>query len=105
MKPPTMVAGLDDLTVMRQTIQHCGGHLLVLKDLIPLAEAQIGGHHHRHSLIRLGDQMKQQLSAALGKREIAQLVKHHESAAAELIGQMSAFAVASFLFELVDQIY
>ena len=34
-----MIAGLDDLTVMRQTIQHCGIHFLVLKDLISLAEA------------------------------------------------------------------
>ena len=93
-KPPTMIAGLDDLTVMRQTVQHRGGHLLVLKDLVPLAEAQIGGHH-RHPFIQLGDQMKQQLSAALGKRKITQLVKRHEPAAAELIGQTTAFVVAS----------
>ena len=103
-KPPAMIAGLDDLTVMRQTIQYSRGHLLILKHLIPLAEAQIGRHHHRHSLIQLGDQMKQQLSAAAGKWKIAQLVEHHEPTAAQLIRQTAAFAVASFLFELVDQI-
>ena len=76
-----MIAGLDDLTVMRQTIQYGRGHLLILKHLIPLAEAQFGRYCRRHSFIQLGDQMKQQISAVAGKWAIAQLVQYYEPTA------------------------
>ena len=45
--PPRVVSGLQDLAVVREAVEHGGGHLLVAEDLGPLPEAQIGGDDHR----------------------------------------------------------
>lgn len=43
---PAIVACLDDVTVMCDTIEQCGCHLLV-------AKGQIGGDEHRGPLIEM----------------------------------------------------
>ncbi len=44
---------------MGDPIKHCGGHLLVAKDLGPFPEGEIGGDDHRGLLVELGDQVKE----------------------------------------------
>jgi hypothetical protein len=53
--PPRVVSGFQDLAVVRDAIEHGGGHLLVAEDLGPFPEAQIGGDDHRGLLVELGD--------------------------------------------------
>ena len=48
--------------------------------------------------------MEQQLPAGLGEGQIAQFVEHGAVEAAEIVGQTSLTAAASFAFQPVDQI-
>jgi hypothetical protein len=42
--------------------------------LWPIGEGEVGGDQQRHVLVELADQVKQQLSAGLAEREIAEFV-------------------------------
>ena len=42
LEAPGVVSGLDDLAVVRQTIEERGGHLGVAEDGRPFAEGQVG---------------------------------------------------------------
>jgi hypothetical protein len=73
-EPPTGVAGLDDIAVVGQAVEHGGRHLGVAEDLRPIAERQIGGNQQRRVLVKLADQMEQQLAAGLAERQVAEFV-------------------------------
>jgi hypothetical protein len=68
LEAPAFVAGLDDVAVVGQPIEHGGGHFGVAKDLRPICEGEIGGDQQRHVLIELADQVEQQLAAGLAER-------------------------------------
>jgi hypothetical protein len=40
---PAGVAGLDDVAVVRQSIEHGGGHFDVAEHLGPIGEGKVGG--------------------------------------------------------------
>ena len=50
LEPPAVVAGLDDLAVVRHPVQERRSHLGVAEDLGPLAEGEIRRHQHRGPL-------------------------------------------------------
>lgn len=52
---PGLVAGLDDLAVMREPVEQCRGHLGVAEDGRPFAEGQIGGDDDRGSFVKPAD--------------------------------------------------
>jgi len=52
-EPPTVVAGLDDLAMMGDSVQERRGHLGVAKDLAPLAKGQVGRHQDRSPFVEL----------------------------------------------------
>jgi hypothetical protein len=104
LEPPAGIAGLDDIAVMGQPIQHGGGHLGVAEDLRPIGEGEVGGDQQRRVLIELADQMEQQLAAGLAERQIAEFVDDDEIVAQQLLGQAATATGRLFLFELVDQI-
>jgi hypothetical protein len=60
---PAGVAGLDDIAVVGQTVEHGGSHLGVAEDLGPIGEGEIGGDQQRGVLVELADQMEQELPA------------------------------------------
>ena len=43
---PGLVAGLDDMAVMRQAVEQCRGHLGIVEDAGPLREAEIRRDDH-----------------------------------------------------------
>jgi hypothetical protein len=104
LEAPGLVAGLDDLAVMGQAIEECGGHLGVAEDARPFAEGEIGGDEDRGALVEAADQMEQQLPAGLGEGQIAQFVEDDEVEADEIIGQPSLPAGARLAFQPVDQV-
>ena len=89
---PAGVAGLDDVAVMGQPVEHGGGHLGVAEGLRPIGEGEIGGDQQRGVLVELADQMEQQLSAGLAERQIAEFVDDDEVVAQQLLGQPAALA-------------
>src|SRR5690242_8293396 len=70
LKAPALVAGFDDVAVMRQPIQQRGCHFGVAEDARPFGEGEIGRDDDRGALVKPADQMKQQLPAGLSKRQI-----------------------------------
>src|SRR5271167_2612322 len=55
LEAPTLVAGLDDVAVVGEAIEHGGCHLGVAEHLRPIGESQIGGDQQRRVLIEFAD--------------------------------------------------
>ena len=101
---PTVVTGFDDVAVMGDTVQHSGRHLGIAEHRGPFPEGEVGGDDHRGFLIKLADQMEQQLATGQSEGEVAELVEDDEIEPGKLAGQRSGLADPGFFFELVDQI-
>jgi hypothetical protein len=80
---PAVVAGLDDIAVVRDMVEERGGHFGVAEDGGPLAEGKVGGDDDRGLLVELADQVEQELPAGSGERQTAQFIEHHEVEPAE----------------------
>ena len=104
LEAPTFVAGLDDVAVMGEAVEERGGHLGVAEDGRPFAEGEVRGDDDGALLVELADQVEEQLSAGLGKGQIAEFVEDDEVHACEIIGHAALAAGAGFGLELVDEI-
>ena len=104
LEAPGLVAGLDDLAVMGETIEERRRHLRITEHARPLAESEVGGDDDRGALIEPADQMEQQLPAGLGEGQISQFVEDNEVEADEIVGQTSLTAAAGLAFQPVDQV-
>ena len=60
---PAVVAGLDDIAMVRDAVEQRGGHFRIAEDGGPLAEGQVGGDDDRGLLVELADEVEQQLPA------------------------------------------
>src|SRR6202030_3424851 len=78
LEAPTVIAGLNDVAMMRQTIEHGGGHPSVTEYLRPIGKSQIGGDQQRRVFVQLADQVEQQLAARLAEWQVAQLIDGNE---------------------------
>ena len=67
LEAPALVAGLDDVAVMRQAIEQRGRHLGVAEHARPFAESEIGGDDDRGLLVKPADQVEQQLPPVWAK--------------------------------------
>ena len=43
LEAPAGIAGLDDIAVVGEPVEHGGGHLGIAEDLGPVGECQVGG--------------------------------------------------------------
>ena len=75
---PAVVSGLDDIAVVRQTIEERGRHLGICEDTGPLTEGQVGGDDDRGALVEPADEMEQELTAGLCERQIAEFIEDDE---------------------------
>ena len=62
---------LEDVTIVGKSIQQRGGHPFSLKDLDPLTEWQVACDQEAATFISIGEDLKEQLRAGAGEREIA----------------------------------
>ena len=62
LEAPTVVSGLDDVAMVGEPIEQCGGHLGVAEDAMPFAEGQVGDYDDRCAFVELADEVEQQLS-------------------------------------------
>ena len=104
LEAPAGVAGFDDVAVVRQAVEHGSRHLGVAKNLRPICKRQIGGDEQRRVLVKLADQMEQQLAAGLAERQIAKFVDDNDIIAQQRLGEPTAATSRLLLLELVDQI-
>ena len=104
LETPAFVAGFDDVAVMREAIEQRGGHLRVAENAWPFSEGEIGRDNDRCALVEPADEMKQQMPAGLGEREIAEFVEDDEVHAREIIGDPALAPGAGFRLQSVDEI-
>ena len=87
-KPPAVVTGLDDVTVVGNAPislgSQRGGHLGIAEHGRPLPEREVGGDDQRSALVELADEVEQQLTTRASERQVAKLVEHDEVEAREL---------------------
>ena len=104
LEAPTLVAGLDDLAMMGETVEQRGGHLGVAEDGGPFAEGEVGGDDDRGSLVEPAHQVEEQLPAGLGEGQVAEFVEDDEVAADELVCGAALASGAELGLEVVDQV-
>ena len=101
---PALVAGLDNVAVMGETIEQGRGHLRIAEHGGPFPKGEVRRDRNRGDLIELADEMKQQLSAGLGEGEVSELIEDDQIAPAQLVGGAPLVAGPGFGIEVIDQI-
>ena len=102
LEAPAVVAGLDDVAVVCQPIEHGGCHFGIAEHLWPISEGQVGSDQKRRVLIELTDQVEQQLATGLAERQIAEFVDDDQIVTQQLLGQSTASTGGLLLLELID---
>src|SRR3990172_4515023 len=92
LEAPAGVAGLDDVAMVSEAVEHGGGHLGITEDLGPIGEGEIGGDQQGCVLVELADQMEQQLTAGLAERQVSKFIDDNEIVAQQFLGQTAAAA-------------
>jgi len=72
---PTIIACLDYIAVVGQSIQQRGGHLCVAEHAWPFTEGEIGGDDDRSALVETADEVEQELAAGLSERQVAEFIE------------------------------
>ena len=67
---PTLVASLDGVAVMGETVEQGRGHLRIAEHGEPFSEGEVRDSD-RGDLIELADEMEQELSAGLGEGQVS----------------------------------
>ena len=75
LEAPALVAGLEDIAVVGESVREGGGHHGVAGDLGPFGEVEVGGHQQRSALVEAADEVEQELSAGLREGQVAEIVE------------------------------
>ena len=77
--PEALASGRDDRRVVGKAVQQGGGELFVAtEDFRPLAEREVAGDEHGTTLVSVGDQVEEQLTACAIERNEANFVEDQE---------------------------
>lgn len=90
--------------MMGQTVEKRRRHLGVAEHCRPFSEREVRGDDDRRALVEPTDQMEQELTASLGKWQIAEFVEDDEVETVEIVGRPPLLAAARFRFQPIDQI-
>jgi hypothetical protein len=101
---PAVIAGLDDVAVMGQPVEQCGGHLGVAEHAGPFAEGEIGGDDHGGALVETADEMEEKLAAGLGKWQISEFVQDDEVHSGQMLSEPTLTSIAGLDLEAVDKV-
>ena len=85
-KSPAVVARLDDVAMVSQAVEQCGGHLGVAEHAGPFTEGEIGGDDNGRSLVEPADEVEQELAAGLRERQVAEFVEDDEVHPGQMLG-------------------
>jgi hypothetical protein len=70
-----VVAGLDDVAVVSQTVEQRRRHFGVAEHAWPFTEREIGCDDDRRALVEPADEVEQELAAGLSERQVTELVE------------------------------
>ena len=102
---PAVVAGLDNVAVVGQTVEQRSGHLGVAEHAGPFAEGEIGGDDDGRSLVEPADEVEQQLAAGLGERQVAEFVEDDEVDPGQMLGDTTLPSVTGLDLQAVDEVH
>ena len=88
---------------MGDAVEQRRSHLGITEDGRPLAEGEVGGDDDAGALIKLADEVEQQLPAGAGERQITELVEYDQVEPRQLRRQGPAFADPGLLFKACHQ--
>ena len=103
-EPPTVVAGLDGVTVVGQPIEQRGGHLRIAEHARPFAEREIGCDDDRGAFVEAADEMEQKLAAGLGEGQISEFVQDDEVRSGQMLGKPALPSAAGLGVEAIDEV-
>src|SRR2546425_5411509 len=63
-----LAKNFNDVSLVREPVQQCGGHALFPKNRIPVTETKVGRHNDGSSFIEIRTELKQELRTFFGKR-------------------------------------
>ncbi len=89
---------------MGEPVEERGGHLGVAEHVGPFAEGQVGRHDNGGLLVEPADHGEQQLSAGLGKGQVAEFVEHDEVHAEQVVGHATLPSGPRLGFEPVYEV-
>jgi len=101
---PAVVAGLDDVAVMGQAVEQCGGHLGVAEHAGPFAESKIGGDDDGGAFVEPANEMEEKLATGLGKGQISEFVQDDEVHPGQMLSKPALTSVAGLNLEAVDEV-
>jgi hypothetical protein len=104
---PAVVTGFDDVAVVGQPIEQCGGHLGVAEHTGPFAEGEIGGDDDGSALIEPANQVEEKLATRLSKGQISEFVQQVYVHRGKLFGMRALRSVWGLYlkaFDVVDQV-
>lgn len=104
LEPPAVVAGLDNVAVMGQSVEQRGGHLGVAEHARPFAEGEIGRHDDGGALIEPADEVEEERATGLGEGQIAEFIQHDEVHPGQMLGEPSLPSVAGLGLEAIDEV-
>ena len=71
---PGLGAGVDDVRTVREPVDDAFREPRVGEHLGPFAERQVGGDDQAGAFVSVGEDLEDELGAAVGQREVAELV-------------------------------
>ena len=87
--------------MMGQPIQKRSGQFGVTEHITPFRKAQVGGDDHAGSFVQFAEQVKQQCTAILAERQIAQFIQNNQIGMGKSVGQPALITVELFLFQRI----
>jgi hypothetical protein len=100
-----IIAGFQNIAVVRNPIQQRGAHLGTVEDLNPFPKIEVGGDDQRSFIIQLADQVEQQSPTGCKERQVTEFINDNSIHDGQLLGQIAGFALLFFLVQLIDQIH
>src|SRR3981081_3558137 len=100
---PTVVTGLDDVTVVGQAVEQRGRHFGVAKHTGPLSECEIGGDDDGRALVESADEVEQKLAAGLSERKVAKFVKDDEVHPGQMLSDTALPSVTGLRLKPIDE--
>src|SRR5574344_2327944 len=102
-KPPVLVARLYEMSVMNNSVDDCGGKLVVGEHRPPFTEREVRRNYERLTFIRVRNHIEQHLAALKVERKIPELVKAEQVRGLERFVHMFERAAVSRISEHHDE--
>ena len=104
LKAVAVAVGLDDVDAARDAVEERSGHAFVAQYLGPVLEGQVGCEQNALAFIGAADDLKQQFSADLGRRDVSELIENEQVEFGHPVEETFELAFFAGLDQLGDEV-